>query len=72
MTPEQRELYGHTFETFPTALNGMQGSGLDAGSAARPLNLDLRPRAELLTYFGPESAAFLRISQRESRLTCEA
>jgi NAD(P)-dependent dehydrogenase (short-subunit alcohol dehydrogenase family) len=35
MTAEQRELYGHTFEAFATALNRMQGSGLDSPSAAR-------------------------------------
>jgi len=35
MTPEQRELYGHTFASFATALNGMQNSGLDSVAAAR-------------------------------------
>lgn len=35
MTPEQRELYGETFEAFATALNGMQNSGLDSASAAK-------------------------------------
>jgi hypothetical protein len=46
------------------------GSGIDFMN--RPLNLDLRPPAELLTYFGPESAVFLRLSQSEPKLTCEA
>ncbi len=32
MTPEQRELYGQTFGSFATALNGMQNSGLDSTS----------------------------------------
>src|SRR5258706_1509997 len=35
MTPEQRELYGQTFESFSAALNGMQNSGLDSASAAK-------------------------------------
>src|ERR1700674_501195 len=30
MTSEQRELYGHAFETFATTLNSMQSSGLDS------------------------------------------
>jgi NAD(P)-dependent dehydrogenase (short-subunit alcohol dehydrogenase family) len=35
MTPDQRELYGHTFATFANGLNAMQNSGLDSESAAR-------------------------------------
>src|SRR5258708_1307614 len=35
MTPEQRGLYGQTFESFSAALNGMQNSGLDSAAAAR-------------------------------------
>jgi NAD(P)-dependent dehydrogenase (short-subunit alcohol dehydrogenase family) len=35
MTSDQRELYGHDFETFAATLNGMQDSGLDSASAAR-------------------------------------
>jgi NAD(P)-dependent dehydrogenase (short-subunit alcohol dehydrogenase family) len=35
MTPGQRDLYGQTFETFASALNGMQNSGLDSAVAAR-------------------------------------
>jgi NAD(P)-dependent dehydrogenase (short-subunit alcohol dehydrogenase family) len=35
MTAEQRELYGQTFGAFASALNAMQGSGLDSPSAAR-------------------------------------
>ena len=35
MTPEQRELYGKSFDTFAATLNNMQGSGLDSVSAAR-------------------------------------
>src|SRR5713101_2194457 len=34
MTAEQRELYGPSFATFATTLNGMQSSGLDSVSAA--------------------------------------
>jgi NAD(P)-dependent dehydrogenase (short-subunit alcohol dehydrogenase family) len=35
MTPDQRELYGKAFDTFATALNNMQGSGLPSVDAAR-------------------------------------
>jgi NAD(P)-dependent dehydrogenase (short-subunit alcohol dehydrogenase family) len=35
MTAEQRGLYGQSFNTFATTLNGMQSSGLDSVSAAR-------------------------------------
>jgi NAD(P)-dependent dehydrogenase (short-subunit alcohol dehydrogenase family) len=35
MTTEQRELYGKAFDTFATALNKMQGSGLPSAEAAR-------------------------------------
>jgi NAD(P)-dependent dehydrogenase (short-subunit alcohol dehydrogenase family) len=35
MTSQQRGLYGRAFETFATALNGMQSSGLDSAAAAR-------------------------------------
>ena len=35
MTSQQRDLYGQTFATFATALNGMQNSGLDSAAAAR-------------------------------------
>jgi NAD(P)-dependent dehydrogenase (short-subunit alcohol dehydrogenase family) len=35
MTAEQRGLYGQSFNTFATTLNGMQSSGLDSASAAR-------------------------------------
>src|SRR5216684_4853330 len=34
MTPEQRRLYGKTFDMFSTTFNAMQGSGLDSASAA--------------------------------------
>jgi NAD(P)-dependent dehydrogenase (short-subunit alcohol dehydrogenase family) len=34
MTPEQRELYGPSFNTFATKLNDMQGGGLDSVAAA--------------------------------------
>jgi hypothetical protein len=34
MSPEQRELYGETFSRFATALNGMQGAGLESSAAA--------------------------------------
>ena len=34
MTTQQRELYGPSFDTFATSLNGMQSAGLDAASAA--------------------------------------
>src|SRR5438445_5053674 len=35
MTPEQRELYGRTFESFANTLNSMQSSGLESAAAAK-------------------------------------
>jgi NAD(P)-dependent dehydrogenase (short-subunit alcohol dehydrogenase family) len=35
MTPEQRELYGKTFDAFANTLNNMQSSGLESAAAAR-------------------------------------
>lgn len=35
MTTDQRALYGREFDTFAAKLNSMQGSGLDAASAAK-------------------------------------
>ena len=48
MTSQQRDLYGQTFETFATALNGMQNSGLDSATAAQRSHRAGRtnPRAE--------------------------
>jgi hypothetical protein len=35
MSPEQRALYGQTFETFAKTLNSMQSSGLESAAAAK-------------------------------------
>jgi NAD(P)-dependent dehydrogenase (short-subunit alcohol dehydrogenase family) len=37
MTPEQRQLYGQTFDKFAATLNGMQNSGLESAAAAKRL-----------------------------------
>jgi NAD(P)-dependent dehydrogenase (short-subunit alcohol dehydrogenase family) len=37
MTPEQRQLYGQSFDTFAATLNGMQNSGLESAAAAKRL-----------------------------------
>jgi NAD(P)-dependent dehydrogenase (short-subunit alcohol dehydrogenase family) len=37
MSPEQRQLYGQTFDRFAATLNGMQNSGLESPAAAKRL-----------------------------------
>jgi len=67
MTPEQRELYGHTFETFATALNGMQNSGLDSVAAARRV-IDLAEQvpAPSRAPVGPDAEEILRLVRVKS------
>ena len=67
MTAEQRELYGQTFGAFTTALNDMQGGGLDSPSAARRV-IELAeqvppPRSAPV---GPDAVDILRIVREKS------
>lgn len=67
MTPEQRELYGRTFEAFATALNGMQSSGLDSVSAAtRVIELAEQVPAPSRAAVGPDAEEMLRVAREKS------
>src|SRR6266404_4879821 len=67
MTPDQRELYGQTFETFAATLNGMQGSGLDSVSAAeRVIELAEKVPAPSLAPVGQDAEEMLRIVREKS------
>jgi NAD(P)-dependent dehydrogenase (short-subunit alcohol dehydrogenase family) len=67
MNSEQRELYGHTFETFATTLNGMQSSGLDSASAARRvIELAEEVPAPSLAPVGSDAGEILRLVREKS------
>ncbi len=67
MTSEQRELYGHTFATFATTLNGMQSSGLDSVSAARKvIELAEQVPAPSRAPVGPDAEEMLRVIREKS------
>jgi hypothetical protein len=67
MTSEQRGLYGHTFESFATALNGMQSSGLDSASAAKNvIELAEQVPAPSRAPGGPDAAEMLRLVREKS------
>ena len=67
MTSEQHDLYGQTFETFATALNGMQNSGLDAAAAARRV-IELAEQAPAPSRgpVGPDAEEMLRVVREKS------
>jgi NAD(P)-dependent dehydrogenase (short-subunit alcohol dehydrogenase family) len=67
MNSEQRELYGHTFATFATTLNGMQSSGLDSASAARRvIELAEEVPAPSLAPVGSDAGEILRLVREKS------
>src|SRR6267378_2758089 len=67
MTSEQRGLYGHTFESFATALNGMQSSGLDPASAARRvIELAEQMPAPIRAPVGQDSEEILKLVREKS------
>lgn len=67
MSSEQRELYGHTFETFANTLNSMQNSGLDSASAARRvIELAEEVPAPSLAPVGSDAAEMLRLVREKS------
>jgi NAD(P)-dependent dehydrogenase (short-subunit alcohol dehydrogenase family) len=67
MTSEQRGLYGLTFESFATALNGMQNSGLDSASAAKNvIELAEQVPAPSRAPGGPDAAEMLRFVREKS------
>ena len=73
MTPEQRELYGQTFEAFATALNGMQNSGLDSASAARRvIELAEQVPAPIRATVGQDSEDILKLVREKSDAELDA
>ena len=73
MTSEQRGLYGHTFELFATALNGMQSSGLDSASAAKNvIELAERVPAPSRAPGWPDAAEMLRVVREKSDVEQDA
>ncbi len=73
MTPEQRELYGQTFESFATALNGMQNSGLDSACAAtRVIELAEQMPAPIRAAVGQDSEEILQLVREKSDAELDA
>jgi NAD(P)-dependent dehydrogenase (short-subunit alcohol dehydrogenase family) len=67
MTSQQRDLYGQTIETFATALNGMQNSGLDSAAAAqRVIELAEQTPAPSRAPVGPDAEEMLRFVREKS------
>jgi NAD(P)-dependent dehydrogenase (short-subunit alcohol dehydrogenase family) len=73
MTPEQRELYGKSFDTFATTLNKMQGSGLDSVSAAnRVIELSEQVPAPSRGAVGADAEEILRLVREKSDAELDA
>jgi NAD(P)-dependent dehydrogenase (short-subunit alcohol dehydrogenase family) len=73
MTPEQRELYGQTFESFAAALNGMQNSGLDSASAARRvIEMAEQVPAPIRAPVGHDSEEILKLVREKSDAELDA
>ncbi|MCK1356265.1 SDR family NAD(P)-dependent oxidoreductase [Bradyrhizobium sp. CW7] len=67
MTPEQRELYGRTFETFANTLNSMQSSGLESTAAAtRVIELAEQRPAPSRAPVGQDADEMLRAAREKS------
>ena len=73
MTAEQRELYGQSFDTFATTLNGMQSSGLDSVSAAtRVIELAEQSPAPSRAPVGADADEMLRAAREKSDAELDA
>jgi NAD(P)-dependent dehydrogenase (short-subunit alcohol dehydrogenase family) len=73
MTPEQGELYGETFKSFATALNGMQNSGLDSAAAAtRVIELAEQVPAPSRGPVGLDAEEMLRVAREKSDVEQDA
>jgi NAD(P)-dependent dehydrogenase (short-subunit alcohol dehydrogenase family) len=73
MTPEQRKLYGQTFESFAAALNGMQNSGLESASAARRvIELAEQVPAPSRAAVGQDSEEILKLVREKSDAELDA
>jgi hypothetical protein len=67
MTAGQRELYGQSFDTFATTLNGMQSRGLDSVSAAtRVIELAEQVPAPSRAPVGADADEMLRAAREKS------
>jgi NAD(P)-dependent dehydrogenase (short-subunit alcohol dehydrogenase family) len=67
MTAEQRALYGQTFGAFTTALNEMQGSGLESTSAAqRVIELAEQMPPPSIAPVGADADEILRLVREKS------
>lgn len=67
MTADERELYGHAFDTFAASLNSMQGSGLGSIEAARTvIELAEQVPAPTRAPVGPEAEDMLRVVRERS------
>jgi NAD(P)-dependent dehydrogenase (short-subunit alcohol dehydrogenase family) len=67
MTAEQRGLYGQSFNTFATTLNGMQSSGLDSVLAAtRVIELAEQVPAPSRAAVGTDADEMLRAAREKS------
>ena len=73
MTPTQRALYGHAFDTFATKLNSMQSSGLDAVSAAaRVIELAEQVPAPSRAAVGADAEEMLKAAREKSDTELDA
>src|SRR5258708_14011296 len=73
MTAEQREVYGQSFDTFATTLNGMQSSGLDSVSAAtRVIELAEQVPAPSRAPVGADADEMLRAAREKSDAELDA
>jgi NAD(P)-dependent dehydrogenase (short-subunit alcohol dehydrogenase family) len=67
MTSEQRAVYGQTFGAFATALNEMQGSGLESASAAqRVIELAEQVPPPSIAPVGADADEILRLVREKS------
>ena len=67
MNPEQRELYGDTFEIFANSLNSMQNTGLDSAAAAqRVIELAEQNPAPSRAPVGSDAEQILRLTREKS------
>jgi NAD(P)-dependent dehydrogenase (short-subunit alcohol dehydrogenase family) len=73
MTPEQRKLYGQTFDTFAANLNSMQANGLDSASAAkRVIELAEQMPAPSRGAVGADAEEMLRAAREKSDTELDA
>jgi NAD(P)-dependent dehydrogenase (short-subunit alcohol dehydrogenase family) len=73
MTPEQRALYGRTFNIFADKLNSMQSAGLDAASAAsRVIALAEKIPAPSRAAVGADAEEMLGAARQKSDMELDA